>query len=518
MNPLTSLKLAAAYYLAEQAPGSTIGEETGCGREALRNGGREPMQMKAQARALLSTFGYGSIFGVLMCGSAALGSGAGLAPEGGPSPIYVTDLAGKVVVTAAGASRRVHVDDVLGLPARIVTGDDGRIDLRQSKTSVSIAPDSDIEIPQDARSGHLIAKLIQRKGDVFYDVEPRPLHKLRIETPYLVAVVKGTQFNVIVQPDSTTISLFRGLLDIRTPDNGQVIALRAGQIAIRSISDGAIRVLNMNQAAPPAAPAARPDGAAARGDRAAPAASAGAGAQAAGRSPAAHSGSVSASDFAREGSARGDTSTFNPVAAARSNPAAGNAVAAANAQLRARGAIVTDLELSPGSAAVLRGANPHENFGMTARGLGLPSAGHGAASIDAGGGAVNVGRGAGAAPDVGIGANLGFDTGAGNGASTGLGISGGLALGNGTASTGGGADSKAGSNSGTSVDAGLHAAGAGADVGIGRGGVHITVGGLHLGGGGADKSESTGPETAIGAAATDTGTAGTVTTGPGRSA
>ena len=59
--------------------------------------------------------------------------------------------------------------------------------------------------------------------------------KLRVETPLLVAVIKGTQFNVAVQPDSTTISLFEGRLEIRTPDDTDVVQLNAGEIAIRSL-------------------------------------------------------------------------------------------------------------------------------------------------------------------------------------------------------------------------------------------------------------------------------------------
>ncbi|HVJ29627.1 MAG TPA: FecR domain-containing protein, partial [Gammaproteobacteria bacterium] len=69
--------------------------------------------------------------------------------------------------------------------------------------------------------------MVQRRGNVFYDVAPRDLGKLRVETPLLVAVIKGTQFNVAVQPDSTTISLFEGRLEIRTPDNNDVVQLNA---------------------------------------------------------------------------------------------------------------------------------------------------------------------------------------------------------------------------------------------------------------------------------------------------
>ena len=59
--------------------------------------------------------------------------------------------------------------------------------------------DTDVEIPAEAVDGNLVARLVQHSGNVFYDVAPRDVGKLRVETPFLVAVIKGTQFNVAVQ-------------------------------------------------------------------------------------------------------------------------------------------------------------------------------------------------------------------------------------------------------------------------------------------------------------------------------
>src|SRR5690606_18586095 len=96
-------------------------------------------------------------------------------------PIQVVDVAGTVDVTMRGVRRDVARDDVLELPSRIVTGDDGQLGLEQAGTSIAIAPDSDVEIPATAGSGQLIARLVQRRGNVFYDVAPRGLDKLRVE-------------------------------------------------------------------------------------------------------------------------------------------------------------------------------------------------------------------------------------------------------------------------------------------------------------------------------------------------
>ena len=152
----------------------------------------------------------------------AITSGAALAGSSRsskePERIFVTAVSGTVSVTMAGSSTPVQLDSTVGLPARIVTGDDGMLSLTQAGTNITIAADSDVEIPAEASDGQLIARLVQRRGNVFYDVAHREVGTLRVETPFLVAVIKGTQFNVAVQEDGSTISLFQGRLDIRTPD------------------------------------------------------------------------------------------------------------------------------------------------------------------------------------------------------------------------------------------------------------------------------------------------------------
>ena len=45
------------------------------------------------------------------------------------------------------------------------------------------------------------------------EIDELTVRKLRVETPYLVAVIKGTQFNVAVTGDTSTISLHEGVLE-----------------------------------------------------------------------------------------------------------------------------------------------------------------------------------------------------------------------------------------------------------------------------------------------------------------
>jgi hypothetical protein len=163
--------------------------------------------------------------------------------------IVVANVHGDARVTMAGATSPLYVGAILQLPATIRTGRDGSLELRQGPTTVAAAANTELEIPQSAAEGGLIERIVQIRGNAFYSVGKRERTKLRVETPYLVAVIKGTQFNVASQEESTTIALFEGQLEIRATDESDVIDLRAGQIAIRNRGEPSIRTLEMNATA-----------------------------------------------------------------------------------------------------------------------------------------------------------------------------------------------------------------------------------------------------------------------------
>lgn len=187
--------------------------------------------------------------------------------------IVITSLKGEVHVTMSGSECAVRAGAVLELPATVRTGADGAIELRQGATSVSVGPDTLLEFPALAKRDGPIDRIVQPHGNAFYDIGKREKRKLRIETPWLVGVVKGTQFNVVAQDGAATISLFEGLLEVRSTDGDDVIDLHAGEIASFSRADSDISVLKMSSdkpvapSSPPAPSAPRsPPGTGGSGD------------------------------------------------------------------------------------------------------------------------------------------------------------------------------------------------------------------------------------------------------------
>ena len=187
---------------------------------------------------------FGSIGASLAVCAALLASPSAHAVDSGD--IVVVSSKGEVHITVSGVERKVRAGGVLELPASVRTGRDGNLELKQGATTVSVGPETLLDFPALEKRGAPIDRIVQPRGNVFYDIGKREGRKLRVETPYLVGVIKGTQFNVAAHESSTTISLFEGLLEVRAADDSDVVDLKAGEIASYKRGDKSIGILKMD--------------------------------------------------------------------------------------------------------------------------------------------------------------------------------------------------------------------------------------------------------------------------------
>jgi hypothetical protein len=160
--------------------------------------------------------------------------------------MFVEQTSGAVKYRSEATWQAPAVGMLIELPAVVSTGADGAIKLRQNKTTIALAANTALELLAGTEPGAPIHRVVQNQGSAFYDIAKRESSRLRVETPYLVAVIKGTQFNVTTSDDASTISLFEGRLQIEAPGTGDVVDLHAGQIAKRHRNDSRITVLSMD--------------------------------------------------------------------------------------------------------------------------------------------------------------------------------------------------------------------------------------------------------------------------------
>lgn len=164
-------------------------------------------------------------------------------------PLTVDATVGQVKVRFDGLWQTPNTGMTVGLPAVVSTGHDGAIRLRQGDTVIDVAASSAIELYADDDSDTLVQRVVQEAGSAFYDIAPQGKDRFRVETPYLVAVVKGTQFNVTFVDETSTVALYEGLLRIDAPDIGESRNIVAGQIGRRHRDDAHITVTDMASAA-----------------------------------------------------------------------------------------------------------------------------------------------------------------------------------------------------------------------------------------------------------------------------
>jgi hypothetical protein len=143
----------------------------------------------------------------------------------------VTKSSGDVMVTDVGAQPASLSEGALVRPgAGVRTGPNGRALLKRGENTMLIAPNSMVSIPAD-RSEGLSTTILQQAGSILLNVEKRDVQHFQVETPYLAAVVKGTEFRVSVSDSKAHVDVLRGMVEVSDFRSGQFALVRAEQTA-----------------------------------------------------------------------------------------------------------------------------------------------------------------------------------------------------------------------------------------------------------------------------------------------
>ena len=183
----------------------------------------EPMElsMLPQARIICAQF--------LLMTLVFMGAGSGATAQEGAW--RVSKSSGDVSVTTSGAQQVSLTDETTLRPGdNIRTGRNGRVLLVRGEESILIAPNSVIGIPEEKKEDGWTT-VIQRAGSILLEVEKRNVKHFEVTTPYLAAVVKGTQFQVTVNNNETHVDVFRGQVEVTDFKSGQLALVLPGQSA-----------------------------------------------------------------------------------------------------------------------------------------------------------------------------------------------------------------------------------------------------------------------------------------------
>lgn len=146
-------------------------------------------------------------------------------------PWSVSKSSGEVWTVTSGAQQAsLSQQSELKAGDTIRTGRNGRVLLTRGEESILIAPNSAIAIPVQAGEG-VQTTILQQAGSILLDVEKKNVKHFEVETPYLAAVVKGTQFRITVNATGTSVNVIRGQVQVSDFKSGQIAQVLPGQAA-----------------------------------------------------------------------------------------------------------------------------------------------------------------------------------------------------------------------------------------------------------------------------------------------
>ena len=105
----------------------------------------------------------------------------------------------------------------------IRTGQSGRLLLTRGGQSILVSPNTSLTLP--AASDGPQSRVQQQIGSILLEVDKREADHFEVQTPFLAAVVKGTQFRVTVSATGADVEVIEGrvhVLDYRSGDSATV--------------------------------------------------------------------------------------------------------------------------------------------------------------------------------------------------------------------------------------------------------------------------------------------------------
>jgi len=142
----------------------------------------------------------------------------------------VVQSSGPIWVQSEGAQPiSLRTDAILPSGATLTTGAESRVLLTHGTQTLVVGPNSVITVPSGDSGG--ITTVLQRAGEVEFDIDRQKSPHFEVETPYLAAIVKGTHFTVGIDNLGATVSVTRGLVEVTDLASGNTVDIPAGQNA-----------------------------------------------------------------------------------------------------------------------------------------------------------------------------------------------------------------------------------------------------------------------------------------------
>jgi hypothetical protein len=159
----------------------------------------------------------------------------------GASSWMAEQVQGNVRIRTAGEEARgwqpLKGTVLIAGDSEVATGADGIAVLANGIDRIELSPNSHVVLPAPTEGPDLLTRIRQKLGRVFFDVGPRPERRFEVEAPFLVVLVKGTQFTVASNYMGNSVEVREGTVEARPAGGdgagtlvaaGETASIRAG--------------------------------------------------------------------------------------------------------------------------------------------------------------------------------------------------------------------------------------------------------------------------------------------------
>jgi ferric-dicitrate binding protein FerR (iron transport regulator) len=159
----------------------------------------------------------------------------------------VTERSGEVSIDAGGVVTSAERGLILNPGDVVETGEGGRAVIVRGAEYVILAPKSRIRIAVPSAADQN-TQISQAFGTAEFKVQKKATGTFGVKTPYLAAVVKGTEFNVTVSDAGARVQVTEGMVEVSTLDGGASDLIIPGRIARVDAGDRQLLVVLGNDA------------------------------------------------------------------------------------------------------------------------------------------------------------------------------------------------------------------------------------------------------------------------------
>jgi hypothetical protein len=178
-------------------------------------------------RALPRLFAAAMLLMALSLGQQA--SAADVSP--GAHPWVVSQLRGAAFARPADAGdaqwETLQIGAQIAPGSRVRTDAAGSLELANGMDTIRLSPSSELELPAP-RDGDPVTRVIHWIGTAFFHVGKRPGPQFEVDTPYIVAIVKGTKFTTSVSDAGAKVEVSEGVVGVSAAAGGPSIDVTAG--------------------------------------------------------------------------------------------------------------------------------------------------------------------------------------------------------------------------------------------------------------------------------------------------